>query len=161
MTRRGVALALLALALLLPAAAPARPAPRTTLTAVESEVMCVVCGVPLNVAESPQAERERDLIRHLIAQGRTKDQIKQALVGQYGDQVLALPRRDGFNLAVYLVPLAVVAALAAALAVAVPRWRRGGRIAAAAAAARPAAAPTPLDAADARRLDEDLAHYDR
>jgi cytochrome c-type biogenesis protein CcmH/NrfF len=160
-TRRGVALVLLALALLSPAAALARPAPRTSLTAVEDEVMCVVCGVPLNVAESPQAERERDLIRQLVAQGRTKDQIKQALVAQYGDQVLALPRRSGFNLAVYLVPLAVVAALAAGLAFAVPRWRRGGRAAAAAAAAAPAAIATPLDAADARRLDEDLARYDR
>ena len=64
------------LALAAPTAATAATA-RTTLGDVENEVMCPVCGTPLNVAESPQANRERDFIRAEVAQGKTKDQIKQ------------------------------------------------------------------------------------
>ena len=79
------------LALAAPTAAAAAAA-RTTLGDVENEVMCPVCGTPLNVAESPRRTgRERDFIRAEVAQGKTKDQIKQDLVGQYGPNVLALP----------------------------------------------------------------------
>jgi hypothetical protein len=55
-------------ALLLALAAPARAcAPRTTLDALEDEVMCTVCGLPLSLAtESPQAQRERALILRLV-----------------------------------------------------------------------------------------------
>ena len=70
-----LALALALVAVLALAAAPAHAAPSASLTDIEDEVMCVVCNVPLNVAESPQADRERALIRSLIAQGKTKPQI--------------------------------------------------------------------------------------
>jgi cytochrome c-type biogenesis protein CcmH len=149
--RRAALLAVLA-ALTIPAApALAKPA---SFNDVEDEVMCVSCNVALNVAESPQAERERALIRRLIAQGDDKAQVKAALVAQYGPNVLALPRSHGFNLAVYLVPIALVAALVAALAMFVPRWRARGR---AATASSPSADLSPVDA---QRLEEDLARYD-
>ncbi len=145
--------AALALALAGPAGAAE---PRTTLPDVEDEVMCVTCNAPLNIAESPQAEQERDLIRELIAQGLTKEQVKERLVAEYGEDVLALPRDDGVGVAAYVVPILVVAGLLALLALLVPRWRRGGRAATATEAAAPAAS-----AADLRRLDEDLARFDR
>jgi len=148
--RLGLALAVLAVAV--PPAHAA--APRASLTDIEDEVMCVVCNVPLNVAESPQADRERALIRSLIAQGRTKPQIKDALVAEYGQAVLATPHGGGVDWAAWAIPAALIAALIAALAVVVPRWRRRG----------PGDAVAPagpsLDAADARRLEEDLARYE-
>ena len=58
--------------------------PQTNLPDVEDEVMCTICGTLLAESDSPQAEGERALIRNLIAQCRTKDQIKEALVAQYG-----------------------------------------------------------------------------
>jgi cytochrome c-type biogenesis protein CcmH len=148
--RRAILATLFALAL-----APAAPAaaPRASLPDVEDEVMCTVCGTPLNQSSSPQAERERVFIRRLIAQGQTKEQIKSALKDQYGPSVLALPQDSGFSLAAYLVPIALIAAALASLAFALPRWRRRER--------EPAGAPAPvLSDADARRLDEDLARYD-
>ena len=120
--------------------------------------MCVVCGVPLNEAtDAPQANRERAEIRRLIARGETKEQIKRALKDEFGPEVLALPERRGFNLAAYLVPIGAVAAALIALALLVPRWLRRRPSGAAAAAAE---APE-LDAGDARRLERDLARYDR
>jgi cytochrome c-type biogenesis protein CcmH len=136
-----------------PAAAPAGA--RTSLPAIERQVMCVTCKIPLNVAESPQADRERAYIRGLIAQGQGEAQIKRALVGQYGQTVLALPAAHGFDLAAYLVPLAAVLALAGTLAALLPRWRRRAR------AAPPERPAPPLSPADAARLDADLARFDR
>ncbi len=81
------------------------------MPAIERQVMCVTCKIPLNVAESPQSQRERAYIRGLIAEGKTEAQIKSELVAQYGSSVLALPSAKGFDLAAYLVPVAVVLAL--------------------------------------------------
>ena len=60
------------------------PRPRTSLTAIWNDVMCVSCHEPLAVAQSPQAIAERNYIRRLVAQGDTKAQIERALVAQYG-----------------------------------------------------------------------------
>jgi cytochrome c-type biogenesis protein CcmH len=152
--RRAAAALALTLALLAPAAASAA-APRASLVDIEDEVMCVTCKIPLNIAEGPQPNREREFIRGLIDQGRTKAQIKTALVAEYGPNVLALPESDGVGLTAYAVPLALLALLAAGLALLLPRWRRR---APAGPTPESAAAP-PLSSADARRLDEDLARY--
>jgi len=146
------AIALL-LVLLLAGAGETAAAPRTSLPAIERQVMCVTCKIPLNVAESPQADRERAFIQSLIVEGKSEAQIKRALVGQYGPAVLALPSSHGFDLAAYLVPIAALLALLVGLAL-LPRWRRGS-------AAAPAQEPaTPLSGSDAARLDADLAHFD-
>jgi cytochrome c-type biogenesis protein CcmH/NrfF len=146
----------LAIAVALSLAAPplaAAAIPRTSLTDVENDVMCVVCNEPLAVSQSPQADRERAFINDLIAKGYTKHRIEQALVAQYGQSVLALPPAHGFNLTVYVLPPAILLLGAGGLAVALPRWRRRTR-----AAADVTSAP-PLDPGDAHRLDEDLARH--
>jgi cytochrome c-type biogenesis protein CcmH len=137
-------------------AAQAAPAQRTSLHAVESEVMCVSCGVPLAIAESPQADAERREITRLVKQGKTKQQILDSLVGTYGDRVLASPKEKGFGLAAYLVPIAIVLAMLGGLAIYLPRWRRNrdpedSTIA--------PGGPALTDA-DSQRLAEDLARYD-
>ena len=147
---------LLALVVVLALAAPAvatAASPRTTLGDVENEVMCPVCGTPLNVAESPQADRERNYIRNLVAQGKTKAEIKRNLVAQYGPDVLALPDSGtGVNWAVYVVPAALVLAALGALVIFVPRWRRRTK-------AEPDDRPR-LSKADEQRVDRELARFD-
>jgi cytochrome c-type biogenesis protein CcmH len=148
-----------AMALAAPAAPAAVPAasPRTSLPAVESQVMCVTCKIPLTVAQSPQADRERAFIQELIDQGQSEAQIKRALVAQYGPQVLALPGTHGFGLAAYVVPIALVVFVAGLLALLLPRWRRRVRIPATAAEAT---STDQLPPADAARLEADLARFD-
>jgi cytochrome c-type biogenesis protein CcmH len=147
-------LALLALALAPATALAAQP--RASFNHLETEVMCDVCGVPLNIANSPRADQQRQEIKQLIAQGKTEKQIKDILVAQYGPAILATPQDHGFQLATYLIPIAVVLAAALALALALPRWRR--RRATAEADADEDVAPA-LSAADQRRLEEDLARF--
>jgi len=120
--------------------------------------MCLVCGVPLGLAtEAPQANRERAFIQREVQGCKSKQQIKDALVAQFGERVLALPPDKGFDLVAYLVPAAVVlGGIAVVTTVAVRRRRR------------PAQAPRPteprrhpaLGGEDAARLQEDLERYE-
>jgi cytochrome c-type biogenesis protein CcmH len=135
-------------------------APRTTLPTVEGQVMCVTCKIPLSVADSPQANRERAFIQGLIDEGHTDGQVKRALVFQYGPAVLDLPASHGFDLTVYVVPLVVLLALLATIAVILPRWRRRARAAQAARAAEEIPSPGALSTADAARLEADMARFD-
>ena len=151
--RRAAAALVLLLALMAPAWAHAAQ-PRASFNDIEDEVMCDTCNVPLNIAESPRADQERREIKGLIAQGLTKQQILAELKQRYGPAILATPQDSGFSLAVWIVPIAVVLAVLAGLVIVVPRWRRrdsGGAI---------VPAGPDLSAADARRLEEDLARYD-
>jgi cytochrome c-type biogenesis protein CcmH len=141
--------------LIAPTTASAAPVPRASLTDIENDVMCTSCREPLAVANSPQADSERSYIRGLIAKGYTKSQIEQNLVAQYGPAVLGKPPAHGFNLTVYILPPAILILGAAILFVTLPRWRRRTK----AAAAQPAGDLKPLDPAEARRLDDDLARF--
>jgi cytochrome c-type biogenesis protein CcmH len=154
MTRALVALLLLVL--LGTATSAAAACPKTSLADVEDEVMCPVCGVPLGLAtEAPQAQRERAFIQREVERCKSKTQIKAELVAQFGDRVLALPPDKGFNLAVYLVPAAILLAGLAAVTTVALRRRRDSR------ATSNGAAPTPaLAGDDAARLEADLERYD-
>jgi cytochrome c-type biogenesis protein CcmH len=144
---------LLALVLLLSLTAAVQQ-PRTTLPDVEDEVMCVECRTALNISQAPVADQERAFIRERIAEGMTKDEIKAALVEEYGPDVLAVPESKGFDLTAWVVPGALVALAALGVSLLARRWRRtsgpdGGDD------------PPDLDPDDARRLDAELAAFDR
>ncbi len=147
--------ALLALLALAPAAGAATP--QTSLSEIEGEVMCPVCGTLLELAEAPQALREKEFIKRLVIAGESKEQIKAALVAEYGEEVLALPEGDGFNLSAYVVPIIAFALAAIALGFGVWKWRRAGG---SAGPGPPAAAGPGPSNEDNRRLDEDLGRYD-
>jgi cytochrome c-type biogenesis protein CcmH len=139
-------------AVVLLATAAAGPAaaqePRASLPDVEDEVMCTICGTLLEESQSPQADRERALIRRLIAEGRDKDQIKDALVAEYGPRVLASPSGHGFDLLAWIVPGLGIVLVLGGLVWFVLRRRTP----------RPAAKP--IKPADAALLDEDMSRYD-
>jgi cytochrome c-type biogenesis protein CcmH/NrfF len=143
------------IALAAPGAALARDCPQTTLADIEDEVMCPICGTPLALAtEAPQAQQQRAFIERQIAACRSKDEIKQALVAQFGEGVLALPGDGGDgdldDVLVYAVPALGILAALGGIALAVTRWR--GRPQRRAAAARASA--------DTRRLDADMERYE-
>jgi len=156
MIRRLTALAVFLVVLTGPAAAIA-VTPKTSLTAVESDAMCVVCGEPLAVAQSPQAYSERAYIVMLVNRGETKPQILRELVAQYGPAVLAKPPASGFSLSLYILPPALVAIGVLILVLTLPRWRARTRRRAAA-SATPSAALA-LNPSDAQRLDDELSRY--
>ena len=133
------------LALVLVFATPAAACPKTSTSDVADEVMCLECGVPLNLAEdAPSAKRERAYIQQLVDQCRSKEQIKTALVAQFGDRVLADPKSK----TTWLVPALGFLAAAVAVAFGAFRWRRRER---------PAPPSAPVDDS---RLQADMDRYD-
>jgi cytochrome c-type biogenesis protein CcmH/NrfF len=144
--------ALVALVLLLGLTAAAEPPP--TLPDIEDEVMCVECRTALNVSSAPVADQERAFIRARIAEGMSKEEIKAALVDEYGEDVLAEPPGEGFNVTAWVVPAALAAAALLGVILLTRRWR-GSTTAA------PAPAGRELDPEDQQRLDAELAAFDR
>jgi cytochrome c-type biogenesis protein CcmH len=159
-TRSSALALLLALIAAVALAAPvtqavASVAPRVSLLAIERQAMCVTCKVALDESDAPQADREREYIQSLIDRGEGEAEIKRSLVAQYGPTVLGLPSANGFDLAVYLVPIVFVLVLLAVVLLLLPGWRRRARAQSAATSSSPA-----LNAADAAKLESDLARYD-
>jgi cytochrome c-type biogenesis protein CcmH len=134
------------------AATAAAQEPRASLPDVEDEVMCPICGTLLEESQSPQAERERELIRRLIDEGKDKEQIKDELVVEYGPNVLATPGGSGFDLLAWLVPGIGILLAAGAIAFGVRRALRDS--------SDRGARPMPLDPEDATRLEADLRRHD-
>lgn len=170
-------LALLALVLLL-GAAPAHAVPPAergeAFNRLEKKVMCVACNVPLNIAETAQADATRAQIRRLLDRGLSEQQVLDQLVEDYGQNVLASPKAEGINLLAYLVPIGALAALLALGAVLLPRWRRNraqgdrpddwagpGDDGSCESDGAPGAGSSPpaVSRADNERLDAELARY--
>jgi cytochrome c-type biogenesis protein CcmH len=150
---RGViAAALLALLVAGPVAASE---PHPTLGELEHEVMCPTCHQLLELSSAPIADRIRAFIQTRIKAGDTKSEIKHRLVSEFGEAVLAAPPAHGFNLLVWLLPFLGLAGPGAVIAVLGRRWTRQPR--------EPAQAESDdvLDPRLARRLDQELAVFDR
>ena len=119
---------------------------------LEAELVCPVCETTLDQSNAPIAERMKMIIRARIAAGDSEEEIKDALVAQFGEKVLAEPPGGGFGLLAWLLPLVALTAGAIAVAFLVRRWstRRTPEGVDAA----------PLDPQVERLVDEELARYD-
>jgi cytochrome c-type biogenesis protein CcmH len=91
-------------------------------------------------------------IRARIAAGDSEAQIKDALVAEFGTEVLAKPPGGGFGLLAWILPLGAVLTGAVVVAFLVRSWSR-----------RSGPPPPPADRLDPdleRRVDEELARFD-
>jgi cytochrome c-type biogenesis protein CcmH len=146
---RRLLLVVVAALLVAPAAHASNAHPR--LAELEGEVMCPVCGTTLDQSDSPAAEQIKRVIAARIAAGDTKGEIKNRLVSEYGDAILAAPRRKGFGLVAWWLPIAGIVGAAALLAVGAWRWSHS----------REEEPPPPqLDPALERRLDDELRRFE-
>jgi cytochrome c-type biogenesis protein CcmH len=129
-----------------------------TLAGMEGEIMCPVCGTTLDQSDSPAAHQIERVIAQRIRAGDSDCQIKERLVGQYGEAILAAPPKKGFGLLAWWLPIGGILLVGALLAVGAWRWSR-------ARAEEPAVDPSlngrgTLDPALERRVDEELARFD-
>ena len=133
------------------AAAASAGEPRPTLADLEDELMCPVCGTTLDQSDAPVARQMKMYIRARIAAGDSEPQIKGRLVEQFGEEVLAAPPKEGFNLLAWLLPLAGLAAAVPLVGYAAWRWSRR---------ADPPDPGGDVDASVVRRLEQELRHYE-
>ncbi len=78
--------------------------------AIAKQLMCPVCaGQSVAESNSDLARDMRRLIKKKIEEGQTDEDIILWFRGNYGDTILAKPPLRGFNLVIWLLPLAAVA----------------------------------------------------
>ena len=148
-----------ALAALLLAAPAAASESHPTQGELEGELMCPICaGETLAQSDTAPAQRIKAYIASRIADGATKSQIKDELVTQWGQRILAAPPRHGFNLLAWVLPLVGLVGGAGILGILAWRWTR---------VREPEPEPQqwalnghPLGPEEERRLDEELARFD-
>jgi cytochrome c-type biogenesis protein CcmH len=145
-----VLLATLAAVSVVAPAAPAQDPPNAA--DLEAELVCPVCETTLDQSDAPVAQRMKAFIRARIAAGDSEEEIKDALVAEFGPGVLATPSKSGFGLLAWLVPLGALLAGAVAVALLIRAWSRRRS---------PPGPHEPLDPELERRVDEELARFER
>ena len=120
---------------------------------LEAELVCPTCHTTLDQSDAPVARRMKQIIRQRIREGATEQQIKNELVAQFGQGVLASPPKQGFDLLAWLLPLAGLVVGAAAVGALAWTWSRRRR-------GEEPEAEEPLDPALERRLDDELARFE-
>jgi cytochrome c-type biogenesis protein CcmH len=143
---------LFALAVALLAGVGAARAQPPNAADLEAELVCPVCETTLDQSNAPVAERMKAYIRARIAAGDSAQDIRDALVAEFGPGVIARPPEGGFGLLAWLLPLGAVLVGIVVLAALVRSWSR-----------RRTPSDTeaePLDPALERRVDEELARFD-
>ena len=146
--RRALALAAV-LGAVLAGAAPAAPPNAADL---EAELVCPVCETTLDQSNAPVAQRMKTFIRVRIAAGDSEQEIKDALVAEFGPEVLAEPPGGGFGLLAWLLPLGALLGGAVAVGLLIRAWSRR--------AAGPEPTEERLDPELERLVDEELARFD-
>ncbi|HEV3408290.1 MAG TPA: cytochrome c-type biogenesis protein [Gaiellaceae bacterium] len=150
-----LAAGLLALALATPALAAHTG---WTPDELERELTCPTCQTTLAMSDAPVADRMRAFIRARHAAGDTKAEVRERLVAEFGEGVLAAPPAEGFNLLAWLLPIG--GALAAALVLGFLAWRWAGGEKRERAADPSSNGRVSLDPELERRLDEELARFE-
>ena len=95
------------------------------VNAIARQLFCPVCqNTPLDVCPTAACQQWRELIRQLLAEGKSETYIKQYFVDNYGARVLSEPPRSGFNWLIYALPAAAFLVGAFLLFQAYRTWRR-------------------------------------
>ncbi|HET6616993.1 MAG TPA: cytochrome c-type biogenesis protein [Gemmatimonadota bacterium] len=116
---------------------------------IESELKCPVCrSQSVRTSRSFMAEDMSRRVRQMVAEGKSKEEIRDYFVARYGDYIVLAPRKEGFGWTVWLLPFALVLGGAATIVAIARRWK----------ARPPPAAPTPPSSSSTwmQRLEREL-----
>ena len=79
------------------------------VNAVASKLYCPVCeSTPLDVCPTDACKDWRELIRTMLSEGKSEQEILKHFEAQYGARVLAEPPKKGFYWLIYLLPPAII-----------------------------------------------------
>ena len=94
--------------LLIPASSVSAQQPTPSddqVNAIARQLYCPVCeNTPLDVCPTTACHQWRELIRQMLAEGKSEAEIKQYFVDYYGASVLSEPPASGINWLIYIVP---------------------------------------------------------
>ena len=132
-----------------PAPIPLTPAQEELAAEIESELKCPVCrSQSVRTSRSFMAEDMSRQVRRMVAEGMSKEEVREYFVSRYGDYIVLAPRKEGFAWTVWLLPFALVLGGAATIFAMARRWK-----------SRPAPAvpaATPVQSTLMKRLEREL-----
>jgi cytochrome c-type biogenesis protein CcmH len=89
--------------------APLDPVLEARVQKLGKELRCAVCqGLSITDSPSSMARAQLDMVRELVSEGKTDEQVVSYFVDRYGEWVLLEPKREGFNWFVWLGPVALL-----------------------------------------------------
>jgi len=95
------------------------------VNAIAHKLYCPVCeSTPLDVCPTQACKEWRELIRSMLAEGKTEEEITRHFVDQYGARVLAEPPKEGFFWLIYLLPPAIILLGAVVLFRSLKEWTK-------------------------------------
>ena len=94
--------------------------------ALSAQLRCPVCQ-GLSLADSPSelSQEMRAVVRSLLEEGKSPEEVKAYFVSKYGEWILLEPEPTGFNMAVYVLPILALLGGAVVVVVLVKRWSNG------------------------------------
>lgn len=125
------------------------PAQEELAAEIERGLKCPVCrSQSVRTSRSFMAQDMSRRVRQMVAEGKSKEEIREYFVARYGDYIVLSPRKEGFAWTVWLLPFALVLGGAATIVAVARRWK--GR--------PPTAAPAPMSSTSTymQRLEREL-----
>jgi cytochrome c-type biogenesis protein CcmH len=105
------------------AAAATDSALEARTSAIAATLRCPVCqGESIQDSPASLAREMRAVVKDRLRAGETPEQIKAYFVGRYGEWILLEPTTKGLNLALYILPVALVLGGLTLVVVLVRRW---------------------------------------
>jgi cytochrome c-type biogenesis protein CcmH len=130
-----------------------------TETEVSESLICYVCpGEPLNVGRCSGGDQMRTVISSMLDEGKSKQEILDHFVAQFGESILTTVPKKGFNWFAYTGPfIALLVGFPLAIFL-IRRWTAAGR---AGTAEQAATGEAPLLDEQARlRIEKELSELD-
>jgi cytochrome c-type biogenesis protein CcmH len=101
--------------------------PEERIDAIAKTLKCPVCpGESLYESRNNVSVNLKAEIARQVRAGQTDNEIRAGIVARYGDSVLLVPRAEGVDAVVWMLPVVVLVASVAALVIVFRRWRREG-----------------------------------
>jgi len=99
--------------------------PEERVFEVASGYKCPTCrSQSVADSEAPSAKAIKAEIARRLEAGESEQEIRDYLVGRFGEEIVLTPSSSGFTGLVWVIPVVAVAVAGAGLALAFRRWRR-------------------------------------
>ncbi|MDO8835188.1 MAG: cytochrome c-type biogenesis protein CcmH [Vicinamibacterales bacterium] len=149
----------LVLAFWLALAAPDPAALEREAKVIEGLLIAPCCwSQQVSLHQSPASDEIKQAVRRLLAEGKTRQQILDVYVAEYGDRILSEPPARGFSTLIYVLPWVFLAGSVGLVVLVIRKLRSpAGESAAASGSGAPAGPPTEDEG---ERIDEELRNLD-
>jgi cytochrome c-type biogenesis protein CcmH len=143
------------------------PEQRTLQTEIQNGLACY-CGCGMTIqgclggmicSESKTVSKE---VVSLLQSGKSKPEVIQAMVAQYGERILAAPTKEGFNLTAWILPFVALVVGGLIVAKVISSWKRQTQ-------PQPTASAEPVSSTEEKspsdpyqeRLERELKEFDK